>query len=81
MTGDFAIAMCDGKKEFATYWQAQRAATRLNRKQDGAKGNAYRCPAGRHFHVGNTLGKMKKRRPNRHTLKELAKHGRKKFSI
>jgi hypothetical protein len=53
MTGD--IAECVGKKQFATYYQAQRAAQRLNRRQVKAKANPYKCPGNRHFHTGNTM--------------------------
>lgn len=74
MIGD--MGMCSGKKSYDTYWQAQRSARRLNRKQDGAKGNPYKCPGTRHFHVGNSLGRIKKKQLNRHTRKERALHGR-----
>ena len=50
MTGE-----CDGKKEFQTYWQAVRAASRLNRSRDKAKANVYKCSRCAYFHVGNSL--------------------------
>lgn len=76
MTGDVS---CDGKKEFATYYQAQRGAKRLNRRQDGSKGNPYRCSVGRHFHVGNTMGKKRIRQPSRAKMKGIAIYGRSRF--
>lgn len=75
-TGRDDEVMCVGKKQFPSYWAAARSAREMNRYR-GSKGNPYRCPTGRHFHVGNTLGKMKSRRPSRHTLKEGSRYGRK----
>lgn len=81
MTGDFA-AECWGKEQFRSWPEAERAAKRLNRRHDKSKGNVYKCPNTRHFHVGNSaMGKYKKRRPSRHSLKEYAKNDRKKFSV
>lgn len=77
MTGD--PIMCDGKMEYRSYWKAHREAIKLNRRRDGSKLNPYKCPGTHHFHIGNTLGKMRKRQPNRHTLKEIAQNGRKKI--
>ena len=72
MTGE---ASCYGKKIFPSYWSAQRSARDLNKHRDGAKANPYKCDTCKFFHVGNTMGHMKHRRPSRHTKKGIARRG------
>lgn len=68
-------ASCYGKKVYYSYWAAQRAARNLNKHREGTKANFYRCVICHFWHVGNTMGKMRKRRPSRHTEKGR-QHGR-----
>jgi len=66
---------CSGKKVFTSWYAAQRSANQLNKFREGAKANVYKCNSCKSFHVGNSMGTMKHRRPSRHTLKGIAKHG------
>lgn len=52
-------AMCRGKKDYRTYWQARRAAKWLNRK--GNRVGPYRCHSCGFYHVGESIsGKGRK---------------------
>lgn len=57
---------CDGKKQFRTYWQAERAMRKLNKYIEGARTNVYKCPGTHHFHLGNTMGNKRRRREQTH---------------
>lgn len=52
MTGE---ASCAGKKQFTTYWKAERSARGLNFFRDKAKANVYKCKVCRLWHVGNSM--------------------------
>ena len=71
---------CFGKKVFTSYWSAARAAKNLNKFREQAKANPYKCPNCNKFHVGNTMGKIKRNRHSRHTVKEEFNHVRINFS-
>jgi len=55
MTGRNSIS-CEGKKQYATYWQANKASKKLNKFRDKAKSGPYNCPYCHSWHVGNTMG-------------------------
>lgn len=78
MTG--RLIECYGKKVFDSYRSAARAAKKLNRFDDSAHVNPYRCPHCHFYHVGNRLGKVKCNRNNRHTNKEEFNHVRSNLS-
>lgn len=64
-------AMCYGKKVFLSYYQADRSAHGLNRKRDNAKANIYKCPHCHWYHVGNSMGKVRRPQSERFNKKEL----------
>jgi hypothetical protein len=55
------VAGCTGKRSFARFDQASRAAKRRNRKDGGAHLDAYHCRKCNTFHVGEsrTYGKAR----------------------
>lgn len=61
---------CDGKKAFDTYQQASRSAKLVNRRDESARMNVYRCKSCKYWHVGNYSGIIKHKRLNRHNAKE-----------
>lgn len=69
-------ASCYGKKIYQSYWGAQRSARRLTRNRDGTRANPYRCDGCHNWHVGNTSGKLKRRRMSRHDEKRRYRRGR-----
>ena len=71
---------CYGKKIFTSYWAAARAAKNLNKFEQSAHAGPYKCADCHFFHVGNTMGKRKRNRNSRHTMKEEFQHGRVNFS-
>lgn len=46
------VVGCTGKKAFATFCQAKRAAKRMNRVHDDGHLEAYACRHCHRFHVG-----------------------------
>lgn len=46
---------CFGKKVYASYWAAARAAKRLNRAYAGARANPYHCVFCKGYHCGNQI--------------------------
>jgi hypothetical protein len=71
---------CYGKKIFTSYWAAARAAKNLNKFEQSAHANSYRCPNCHFYHVGNSMGKLKHNRHSRHTNKEEFNHVRSNLS-
>lgn len=55
--GDQRIATCEGKRPFDTWSMAANVARR--RKKNDKKGQAYKCPFCRKFHIGRNNGKGK----------------------
>ena len=56
---------CYAKTAYQSYYNANRQSNKLNRLRDGARVNIYRCPTCRNWHVGNSLGTMKRKRVSR----------------
>jgi hypothetical protein len=57
-------AGCTGKAVFIRFDQAERAATRRNRKDGGAHVEAYHCRHCHRFHVGENRQYGKRRKPS-----------------
>ena len=56
---------CYGKTAYQSYYGANRQSNKLNRQRDGARVNIYRCSTCHDWHVGNSLGTIKRKRVSR----------------
>ena len=56
---------CYGKTAYLSYYNARRQCKKLNRVRDGARVNIYRCSTCHDWHVGNSLGTIKRKRVSR----------------
>lgn len=74
MTGSIPT-WCEGKKIYKTYTGAVHGADHLNKYNAKSRGNPYRCPTCHFFHVGNTLGDLRKVKPYKRQ-KKGARRGR-----
>lgn len=71
------LAMCQGKKTYISYAHARQAAYNVNRHNQHAKANVYRCDSCHQWHVGNTLGgNPRRRRLPAYTAEERRLNGR-----
>lgn len=46
------LTSCHGKRQYGSYGEADRVATRVRRQEDGVFVGAYHCTNCKRFHVG-----------------------------